>query len=216
MMTEGTSMDRAEIALLLPGVFQRALAPAPGGGLMEGLLEVMEGLHEPVESCLGELDRWFHPHRAPDHFVPFLARWVDLERLFCDGGHPLPSHPLLTTHLGNLRELVAAAADLARWRGTARGLAHFLATATGQGGFLIDDQPLGEDGRVIPFHLRITAPGAAEPLRAMIEHIIAQEKPAHVTWELTFHHQPPQAVDDEGLPVVLVEGSPDGEDDHGA
>ncbi len=206
-------MRRDEIELLLPGVFQRALASAPGGGLLGGLLETMDGLHAPVEACLGDLARWFHPHRTPDHVVPFLARWVDLERLFCDGGQPLPSHPLLTTHLGNLRELVAAAADLARWRGTARGLSTFLATATGLGPFAIDDQPLGNDERVIPFHLRITAPATAEPLRAMIEHIIAQEKPAHVTWELHFRSDWPPANHDEFLPVILVDASMDGGDD---
>lgn len=208
-------MRRADIELLLPSVFQRALAANPGGGLLGGLLEAMDTLHAPVESCLGDLDRWFHPHRAPDHFVPFLARWVDLERLFCDGGQALPSHPLLTTHLGNLRELIAAAAELARWRGTARGLATFLTTATGLGPFIIDDQALGEDGRVIPFHLRISAPAAAAGLRAMVEHIIAQEKPAHVTWELHFRQERPPADEDELLPVVLVEGPLDGGDDHG-
>jgi phage tail-like protein len=182
---------------------------------MGGLLEAMDGLHGPVEACLDDLDRWFHPHRAPDHFVPFLARWVDLERLFCDGGQPLPSHPLLTTHLGNLRELVVVAADLARWRGTVRGLTTFLTTATGLGPFIIDDQPLGDDGRVIPFHVRITAPAAAASVRAMIEHIIAQEKPAHVTWELHFRPERQLPDDEDSLPLVLVEGSPEGGDDHG-
>lgn len=206
-------MRRAEIEQLLPGVFQRALTATPGGGPLGGLLEVMESLHAPDEACLADLDCYFDPRRTPERFVPFLARWVDLERLFCDGGQPLPSHPLLTSHLGNLRELVAAAADLARWRGTARGLTTFLATATGLGGFAIDDQPLGADHRVVPFHLRVTAPAAGEPLRAMIEHIIAQEKPAHVTWELHFEHRDPD--DDEHQPVVMLVDAHEIGDGHG-
>ncbi len=200
-------MQRTALDQLLPNVFQQALVP---GGLLGGLLDVMETLHAPSEAVLADLDAVFDPRRTPDRFVPFLARWTDLERLYCDDGEPLPSHPLLTSHRGHLRELVAAAAELARWRGTARGLAAFLRTATGCTGFRIDDRPLDQALRPIPFHLRVTAPAAARPLRAMVEHLITQEKPAHITWELAFAQEP----GDEELPVVVTQLG-DEVDDHG-
>jgi phage tail-like protein len=174
-------MRRSELALLLPTVFQEALAE---DHLLAGFLDAMEGLHAPSEAILGGLDAAFDPLRAPASFVPFLARWVDLERLFTDGGQPLPSHPLLTSHLGRLRELVASAADLAGRRGTAAGLIDFLRTATGLDDFSIIENPPGTDGAPIPFHIRVAAPAAAESLRPVIERIVEQEKPAHVTWEL--------------------------------
>jgi phage tail-like protein len=167
-------MKSAEILRLLPGVFQRtARASSP----LAALLSVMEALHAPSEQVLENLDALFDPRRAPDRFVPFLARWVDLD---------LP----VTTGLGRLRELAAAGVELSRWRGTARGLLLFLSTATGRQDFELDEKVPGPNGLPRPFHIRVRAPGELAPHRPMLERIIELEKPAYVTYELHFTQSP--------------------------
>jgi phage tail-like protein len=165
-------MTRSEIEHLLPGVFQRAAQP---GGPLAALLDVMEMLHEPAEDVLERLDAVFDPRRTPDGLVPYLATWLDLAPV-------LP----VTTGLPCLRELVGAAAAFAQQRGTARGLILFLETATGTPGFEVDEQVLTPDGRPRPFHVLIRVPRSSAPHRAMLERIIELEKPAHVTYELSF------------------------------
>ncbi len=179
-------MKRTEIGQLLPVVFQRTVSP---DNPLTALLEVMEMLHEPSEAALQNLDATLDPRRAPDAFVPFLARWVDLEPLF--EGSPQESsverqRQPITTGLGRLRELVATAAQLSRWRGTARGLLLFLETATGVPGFAIDEQVLGPNGLPRPYHIRVRAPASTAAHRILIERVIELEKPAHVTYELEF------------------------------
>lgn len=170
-------MRSLEIQRLLPGIFQRALEP---NSPLEALLDVMEALHAPSESVLAGLDALFNPYRAPDAFVPLLAKWVDLD---------LP----VTTGLGRMRELVASGAELSRWRGTARGLRLFLQTATGVRDFVIDERVPGPDGRPRPFHFQVSAPASLEPHGVLLERIIEREKPAYVTHELRFVQPTPGA-----------------------
>lgn len=170
-------MRSPDIQRLLPGVFQRTVQPASP---LAALLDVMEVLHAPSEGVLSRLESHFDPRRAPDRFVPFLARWVGME---------LP----VTTGLGRLRELVAAAVDISRWRGTARGLRLFLSTATGHTDFEVDEAVPGPDGLPRPFHIRVRAPAEVEAHRLLLERIIEREKPAYVTYELRFE-QPPKGA----------------------
>jgi phage tail-like protein len=178
-------MRRSEIERLLPEVFQRTLTP---GGPLGAVVDAMEALHAPCEAVLAEVDRTFSAWRAPDRFVPALARWVDLDRLVATGadGADAPGERRPSTSLGRLRELIATAAYLSQWRGTAHGLTLFLTTATGQSGFVIEEALAGPDGRPRPFHIRVRAPAGAAPHRALIERIVEQEKPVYVTWDLDF------------------------------
>jgi len=82
--------------------------------------------------------------------------------------------------VGRLREWIAAGAELARWRGTPRGLRMLLEAATGATGFTILEG-VGSDGEPRPFHLRVIAPRSTEPDRALIARIIELEKPAYMT-----------------------------------
>ncbi len=170
-------MKRTEIERLLPGIFQRTLQP---GNPLLALLEVMEALQQPAEAALTRLDATLDPRRTSDQFVPFLARWLDLERLFEEspigkGAAASLSRPI-STGLGRLREIIASAAYLAQWRGTAQGLRRFLEAATGVQGFEIHEQVTGPDGYPRPFHFRVRAP---------------EETAAHVTYELDFgEHNP--------------------------
>jgi len=178
-------MKRREIERLLPEVFQRTLRV---GEPLAAIVELMESLHAPDEELLNTVDTCFNAYQAPDRFVPFLAKWVDLDRFFqpLPPGVPPEDWPsqLFPTGLGRLRELIVAATFLSQWRGTAHGLSSFLETATGVKGFEIDQDVFGADGLPRPFHVRVCVPKEAERHRALVERIIAQEKPAYVTHEL--------------------------------
>jgi len=177
-------MKSSEIERLLPTVIRRAIRrdnPLPA------ILEAMSALHEPSEALLTGLDRIFNPFRTPDSFVPFLARWLDLDRIF-DGAYAPASNGRspISTGLGCLRALTATASYLSRWRGAKKGLDHFLEIATGTNGFTIEEQVIGPDGAPIPFHLRVIAPQEVKLHQSLIERIIESEKPAYVTYELVF------------------------------
>ncbi len=165
-------MKRDEIARLLPWVFQ---AGDLVGSPLAGLLDVMESLHVRPEAELASLDQVLDPGQAPERFVPFLSRWVDLSLE-------------VTTGIERQRALVANAVDLSRWRGTARGLVAFLEIATGVSGFEVEDQVVDADGRMRPFHLRVSAPGQLEKHDRMLGRIVELEKPAYVTYELVFRN----------------------------
>src|ERR1700730_15619779 len=101
-------MKRTEIEQLLPGIFQRTVQV---GTPLFALLEVMEALPMPDEAALNTLDAFFDPYRTPDEFVPFLASWVDLDRLLREAPEEFSAQapPALASGIGRLRELVAAA-----------------------------------------------------------------------------------------------------------
>jgi phage tail-like protein len=170
----------------------------------------MESLHEPSLRALERLDAVFDPRRTPDAFVPFLATWVDLERLFDPRfSDPSRSRAPIDTGLGRLRELTAAAADLSKWRGTTRGLLRFLETATGESGFEIVEEVSDSEGRQKPFHVVVRAPSSVAPYRRLIERIIDQEKPAYVTYELVIgsdeagRHRPAEDFGVSSAPVFV-------------
>jgi phage tail-like protein len=176
-------MKQSEIKRLLPAIFQRT---ARDGNPLSALLAVMEDMHDPAEWVLDNLDVYFHQYRAPDSFIPYLAGWVDLDHLLTRdpsraSGTTSESFP---TGTDRLRELIASAAFLAKWRGTAMGLIRFLEIALGMKGFVVDENPPGEDGQPTPFHIRVTVPTQAQPYIALVKHIIEMEKPAYVTYEL--------------------------------
>jgi phage tail-like protein len=177
-------MKRSEIEKLLPTVIRRTIRR---DNPSVAILEVMSALHEPSEAMIARLDSIFNPFRTPDLFVPFLARWLDLERIFDGAGAPASNRrSTISTGLGCLRALTASASYLSQWRGTKKGLDHFLEIAIGTQGVVIEEQVTGEDGAPIPFHLRVVAPDSTKPHRSLIERIIESEKPAYVTYELVF------------------------------
>ena len=53
-------------------------------------------------------------------------------------------------------------------------------------GFAVDEDVRDKSGEPRPFHIRITAPAAAEKYAAVIRGIAVREKPAHVTFDLVF------------------------------
>jgi phage tail-like protein len=196
-------MRRADIEHLLPSIYRLALDPPAEWGLapdeaLGALLDAMETLHQPIEDVLDHLETYLDPRRARATFVPYLAGWLDLDWVLGDPPEdgatrqrPAPRAGVepIGSGSGRLRELAAAATELARWRGTEHGLRRFLVTATGLPGFVIRDAQVEGDS-LPPFHIVVEAPAEAAPLRGLIERIIAEEKPAYVTHELRFGASP--------------------------
>jgi phage tail-like protein len=182
-------MRSTEIASLLPAVFRQTLQPDTP---LSALLQIMEELQAPAERALGDLDAYVDPRRAPDAFVPLLARWVDLQRFVASSQRADPHWPI---PVGQLREWVAASARLSRWRGTPDGFRLLLETATGLDGFTITEG-VDRDGKPRAFHLRVTAPRGAERDRTLVEQIVALEKPAYMTTDpVEFADAAPAPVD---------------------
>ena len=173
-------MRSSDIARLLPWVYQRTLSPHSP---LDAMLASMEGLHAPADEALATLDRYFDPRRAPDTFVPFLARWLALdwilvrpaEAYFAPGGTDEP----VQSGVGRLRELVAAGTFLAQRRGTASGIVRFLELATGVSGFTVNEHVPGR-----PFFVAFTMPKAAGSYETMVRTIIEAEKPAYLEYDL--------------------------------
>jgi hypothetical protein len=166
-------------------IFQRTLQ----AGNLVALLEVMEGCTSQRPST-GVVGRHARPASDLGRVRSVLACWLDLEQLFEDPAlgkmGAASSYRTISTGLGRLREVIATAAYLSQWRGTAKGLLQFLETATGTHGFEIHEQVIGSDGNPRPFHFLVLAPEGTARHRVLIERIIELEKPAHVTYELAF------------------------------
>jgi phage tail-like protein len=175
-------MKSNEIERLLPQVYQSALRTRTP---LSALLQVMEALHEPAEELLAQVETTFCPYHTPERFVPYLARWVDLDRFFMTTGDTATAD-VLSTGNGRLRELIAVAAYLSQWRGTLEGLCLFLETATGSLGFEVDEHVENANGMPRPYHIHVKAPQSCARDRSLIERIIEQEKPAYVTYDLEF------------------------------
>jgi len=189
-------MKRKEIERFLPRVFQRTLHP---GSPQKTLIEIMELAHAPAEDVLAQLETYFNAYSTPDTFVPYLGSWVDLDRFYpFYSDHPADlqrSMDPISSGTGQLRELIAAAAYLSQWRGTAKGLKLFLETATGISGFELLENVEDKNGNPKPFHIRIIAPAESERHIALIERIVKQEKPAYVSYELEFKAKPHGGTD---------------------
>jgi len=195
-------MQADRIAKLLPEVYQRTIVP---GTPIEALLQVMAELQDPVEQILANLADYFDPQRTPDRFVPFLAEWVDLGRWLDETSGGFDSG------VGRLRQVVAAAAHLSRLRGTAQGMREALEWATGVSGVRIDEAVPDASGRPRPFHVLVLLPKEAAVHQRLVERIVQQEKPAHVTAEVVFGDR--QAIrepvpDAPSAPPTLPPGEP--------
>jgi phage tail-like protein len=179
-------MKLERIKSMLPGIFQRAAEP---DSPLYALLGVMEALHQPSESILDDLDVFFDPRFTLDDFIPMLAGWMDLDRLFPKRRGRRTAESLDPTvppmDVQRLRMLVANASWLAQWRGTIRGLRRFLELATGSNEFEFSEN-FDSLGQPRAFHLRVLAPEAMRSHQALLYRIIRSEKPAYVTFDLTF------------------------------
>lgn len=185
-------MDSNAIAELLPDVIRRQVLP---GSTLNGLLAVMSSLHRPSEQALSVLPTAINPRLCPQRFLPMLIQWLDLDRIF-SGDQSVGATS--TTHRtsippGRVRELLAVTINLAQQRGTVHGLQAMLMAATGLPRITINEVVYDDVGQELPYHVQVSVPAAGRPHRLLIERIVAEEKPAHVTATVIFldaEHQP--------------------------
>ncbi|MCF8111194.1 MAG: hypothetical protein K9J85_06860 [Desulfobacteraceae bacterium] len=173
-------MKHEEIKKILPSMFREAVsAQSP----LDSIVGVMETLHRNTEVMLEEIDAVFDPIRTNKDFVWYLAGWVDLDWIYKQSESDTGClKAALNTE--DFRKLISLAWYLSKWRGTAEGLKLFLETATGVDGFEIKENPEGDNGGIMPFHIEITVPEAASGKRHLVERIIENEKPAYVTYNM--------------------------------
>ncbi len=178
-------MARTSLLAALPQVFTDAHV---AGSPLAALVAAGDGMQHPVSDVLDHLETTVDPFRAPDALVCYLAAWVDLDWLTI----PETSYRARSSLPGGLeplRDLIAAAADLAARRGTAAGMVRFLELATRVTGYEVSDAG--------NFRLLVTVPAEAEPQREAVARIVAVIKPAHVTAELSPPDPSPPPADEE-------------------
>ncbi len=184
----------SEFLKQLPGVYQQALDEWQDA---EGLTDVtpffsrylsgFEDFFAPLNKTLDAMDRLFGPFSTPPDFLLWMASWVCAR---FDSNWPEIKR----------RKLVADSVELYRWRGTKRGLSHFIELYTG---FvpIIDDQPvsgmrlgktakLGDPatklGDIRPhcFVVTVAVPDPSLIKEQILHEIIRYEKPAHTAYSL--------------------------------
>lgn len=150
--------------------------------LLGGILTVMSTLHERTEAQLDRLDVLVDPLRTPPQFLPMLAAWLDLDRyLRWPSGREDLGRAYLPTSTERLRQLCLHAPSLRQRRGLAPALAEFIEIATGVTGVRIVENAAGRR-----FHVAVQVPAAAEMHADLIAQIVAEERPAHLTWSVEF------------------------------
>lgn len=181
-------MQPRRILRYLPENYQ--LAAGDERGVLQALLQVMDGMHAPVERVLKSIEQYVDPFRAPDPFVLLQASWLGLDRYFTwSGGTPGVGEASFPTGVDRLRLLIAEFPGLVRRRGTRDALTRFIEVATGIRGFAIDTSDTGKS-----FHFRVHAPPQARALIPFLEQIVSQERPAHATYEILLSEDAPAAL----------------------
>jgi len=176
-------MKRSDIISLMPSIFQRSVNVDDS---LSALVDTMEGLQAPAEQVLDRLETYFNPHLTSDEMVPFLGKWVDLDWMWLDDEQLLRNHSNDSELTVNaLRKMVFKSFELAKWRGTLKGLIHFLEIATETQGFVIEEN-VDLHGQYKDFHLVVRSPKKLEHKKKMIDHIVKNEKAAYISYELVF------------------------------
>ena len=145
----------------LPGIYQE-------NNFLSRFLLIFEHILSPIDRTTGTLWAYFDPNHTPDDFLPWLGSWLGL---VMDARIPVE----------NRRELLRAAPELYRWRGTRRGLREFIRLYTGFEPE-ITEPALGEIASnrnlAYRFTVRIRLPRGVELQRSFVETIVEAEKPA--------------------------------------
>lgn len=186
---ENTPPDlRSRYLDYLPGIYRE-------NEFLGRFLLIFQSVLDPIERTVENIPYHFDPRLTPPEFLPWLASWVDL---VLDPTWPEDRR----------RELVRAAAELYRWRGTRKGLSEYLRIYTGKApeitefieGFQLDAETrlgtgtrLGSSGGGYHFTVTIESEGLdIEKTKAIIE----AQKPAHTLYAL--HVKRSQGEDADG------------------
>lgn len=152
---------------------------------MGRFLKIFENILTPIEEMIEYVHLYFDPRIAPEGLLPWLASWVDI---VLDEAWPVEKR----------RQLIGAAVELYRWRGTRWGLTEYLRIYTGVepviteqiAGFRLGESSLlgwstilgeGQDHCfTVTLELDDSSAVDLERVRAIIE----AEKPAHAAYKL--------------------------------
>ncbi|MGE0598886.1 MAG: phage tail protein [Dehalococcoidia bacterium] len=152
----------------LPGIYQES-------DFLGRFLLIFEHILSPIDQTVGALAEYFDASLTPTEFLPWLGSWIGL---VVDVRVPEE----------NRREMVRAAPELFRWRGTKRGLREFLRLSTGIEPEIIEptlSEIASNPNRAYRFTVRVPVPaGQTPPARAYLETIIEAEKPAFAGYNL--------------------------------
>ena len=153
---------------------------------MGQFLFIFESILKPVEKTVDNLALYFDPLMTPESLLRWLASWVDLT---LDPTWPIERR----------RELVRAAAELYRWRGTKLGLTEYLRIYTGSVPEISEhipgmrlshetklgiDTQLGSSGEGHHFTVNLELDGNGEINVDTVRAIIEAQKPAHTAYTL--------------------------------
>jgi phage tail-like protein len=151
----GVPRQRSSYLDHLPGIYSES-------DFLARFLLIFESVLGPIDRTVGNLHHYFDPGLAPRDFVDWLGQWLGF---VFDERWPEERR----------RELVRAAGDLYRWRGTARGLTAYIRAATGITPEVVEG-PAGGGPFRFTVRLRLANPAAVD--RSLVEAIIEAEKPA--------------------------------------
>ncbi len=177
------------------GMVEGLTSPVPVSSRLPAVLQEDDLLHRftgafddalaPVYLTLDALACYVDPHLAPADFLEWLCGWVGIE-------------PDDTWTTERRREIVAHAASVHRWRGTARGVAEAVRLVVegdvqvrDNGGCAWSAAPHGPiPGSAEPaLQVRVTARGEVD--RRRIERVIAAVGAAHVPFTLDIVQEEP-------------------------
>ena len=158
---------------------------------MGQFLLIFESIMQPLENTVGSLPFYFDPTVTPESVLEWLARSADMA---LDTTWPIERR----------RELVKAAIELYRWRGTRRGLAEHLRIYTGAVPEIsehIQEMRLDHDTR-LGINTQLGTSGAGSHFTVSLEldsgdemdienirSIIEVQKPAHTAYTLQVRYR---------------------------
>jgi phage tail-like protein len=166
------------------GMVEGLESPVPVAGRLPVVLQdddflqrfvgAFDDMLAPVFLTLDSLACYLDPQLAPDDFLEWLCGWVGIE-------------PDQTWTTQRRRDIVARAAAVHRWRGTARGVAEAVrlvvdgeVEVTDSGGSAWSPAPNGRlPGSATP-SLTVVVRGSGPVDRRRVERVIASVKAAHV------------------------------------
>ncbi len=162
--------------------------------LARRLLAALDEVLAPVMGTLDSMPAYLDPRLAPEDFVDWLATWVGLVQAV---DVPLPRR----------RELIAHAAELLRWQGTARGLREAVALLTGcdakveeSGGGVSWSRTAGGSAgnEQVAVLVRVRpVPGGPVPTEAGVRAVVDVMRPAHIPVHVEIVVAPPAEEGEE-------------------
>lgn len=143
----------------LPSIFQE-------NEFLGRYLRIFETIWEPLEWRQNHINLYFDPRTCPPSFLPWLASWLDMA--------VNPYWPE-----GRIRRLIAEAADLYRWRGTAYGLKRLIEVVTGLTPAITE-----EPSQPFVFRISLAIPPGSDVDARLIDDLVRTHKPAHAGYIL--------------------------------